>query len=148
MKVAPSVIAIIGVGRIRRWCRHRRCGVRRPADPRKRMVTVIHNKPVGESELFIIINKECQSHLMHRRCWFIGIFSSGISSAARLPWLSSPAMKDDWIYKREKENRYRVLVGEEEQRNNCKWRCVQGQNHRLVFEDLKRRGRRLGMCKR
>ena len=39
---------------------------------------------------------------MRRRRWFIDMFSSRISSAARLPRLSSPAMKNDWIYKREK----------------------------------------------
>ena len=85
---------------------------------------------------------------MRRRRWFIGMFSSGISSAARLSRLSSLAMKNDWIYGREKENRYRVLVGGEEQRNSCKWRCVQGQSHRLVFEDMKRRGGCLGVRKR
>ena len=66
--------------------------------PGKRTETVIHNKPIGESELFVIINKKCQSHLMRRRRWFIGIFSFGISSATRLPRLSSPTMKNDWIY--------------------------------------------------
>ena len=45
--------------------------------------------------------QECQSHLMRRRHWFIGIFSSGISSATRLPRLFSPAMEDDWIYEGE-----------------------------------------------
>ena len=30
---------------------------------------------------------------MRRRRWFTGIFSSGISSTACLPWLSSPAMR-------------------------------------------------------
>ena len=57
------------------------------------MKTVIHNEPVGESEQFIIINRKCQSHLMRRRRWFIGMFSSGISSTARLPRLSSPAIE-------------------------------------------------------
>jgi len=46
------------------------------------------------------------------------MFSSGISSAACLPQLSSLAMKDDWIYGREKENRYRVLAGRGEQRDS------------------------------
>ena len=46
---------------------------------------------------------------MRRRRWFIGMFSFEISSIARLPRLSSPAMKDDWIYEREKENHYRVF---------------------------------------
>ena len=57
MKVAPGVVAIVGVGRIRRRGRHRGCGVRRPAGPGKGTETVVHNKPVGESELFIIISK-------------------------------------------------------------------------------------------
>jgi len=114
MKVAPGVVAIVGVRRIRRRGRHRRCGVRRPAGPRKRTETVIHNKPVDESKMFIIINKKCQSCLMRRRRWFIGMFSSRISFAARLPRLSSPAMKDDWIYESEMENCYRFLVGGEE----------------------------------
>ena len=124
MKVASGVVAIVGVGRIQRRGRHRRCGIRRPTGPRKRTKTVIHNKSVGELELFIVVNKKCQSHLMRRRHWFIGIFSFGISSAARLPRLSSPTMMDDWIYEREKENRYRVLASREEQRNSCEWRCV------------------------
>ena len=67
------------------------------------MKTVIHNESIGESEWVVIMNRDCQSHLMCQRRWFIGIFSSGISSIARLPRLSSPAMKDDWVYKREKE---------------------------------------------
>ena len=103
MKVAPGVVAIVGIGGVQRRGQHRRCGVRRPAGPRKGIEIVIHNKPIGESELFIIINKKCQSHLMRRRRWFIDIFSSGISSATCLPRLSSPAMKNDWVYEREKE---------------------------------------------
>ena len=59
MKVAPGVVSIIGVGGIRRRGRHRGCDVRRPAGPQKRTETVIHNKPTGESELFIIMNKKC-----------------------------------------------------------------------------------------
>ena len=39
---------------------------------------------------------------MRRRCWFIDMSSSRISSAARLPRLSSPAMKFGWIYKKGK----------------------------------------------
>ena len=148
MKVAPGVISIIGVGRIRRQSRNGRCGVRRTVGPRKRTETIIHNKPVGESELFIITNRKCQSHLMHQRCWFIGMFPSGISSTMRLPRLSSSAMKDDWIYEREEENRYRISAGGEEQRNSCEWRCVRGQSYRLEFEDLKQRGGRPGMRKR
>ena len=123
------------------------CDIRRPTGPRKRTETVIHNKPVGESEMFIVINKKCQSQLMCRRRWFIDMFSSRISSATRLPWLSSPAMRDDWIYEREKENRYRVSLGGEEQRNSYEWRSIQGRSHRMVFKDLKRRGGRLGTRK-
>ena len=50
MKVAPGVVAVVGIRGVRRRGRHRRCGVRRPAGPRKGTETVIHNKPVGESE--------------------------------------------------------------------------------------------------
>ena len=56
--------------------------------------------------------------------------------------------ENDWIYGREKENCYRVSAGGEEQRNSCEWRCVQGQSHRLVFEDMKQRGGRIGARKR
>ena len=57
------------------------------------MKTVTHNEPIGESEKIIIMNRGCQSYLMRRRRWLIGMFSSGTSSAARLPWFSLPAMK-------------------------------------------------------
>ena len=83
------------------------------------MKVVIHNEPIGESKQIIIINRGCQSHLMRRRRWFIGIFSSGISSAARLPRLSSPDREDYWIYEGEKENGYRISTGGEERRNSC-----------------------------
>ena len=85
----------------------------------KRMKTIIHNEPIGKSEWVIIINRDCQSHLMHQRRWFLGKSSARISSAARLPRLSSPAMINDWIYGRKEENRYRVLVGGRERRNSC-----------------------------
>ena len=88
------------------------------------MKAIIHNEPIGELEQVIIMNRGCQSHIMRRRRWFIGMFSSGISSAARLPRLSSLAMRDDWIYGRKEENHYRVLAGGREQRNSCGWRCV------------------------
>ena len=68
MKAASGIIAIVGVGRIRRRGQHRRCSVRRLAGPGKRTETIIYNKHVGGSELFIIMNKKCQSHLMRRRC--------------------------------------------------------------------------------
>ena len=98
-----TVVTVVGIKRIRRQGRHRRCGVRRPAGPRKRTKTIIHNKHIGESELFIIINKKCQSHLMRRRRRFISMFSSRISSTMCLPRLSLSAMRDDWIYEMEKE---------------------------------------------
>ena len=50
MKAASGIIAIVGVGRIRRRGQHRRCSVRRLAGPGKGTKTVIHNKPIGESE--------------------------------------------------------------------------------------------------
>ena len=67
MKIAPGVVAVVGIRRFQRRGRHRRCGVRRPTGPRKGTETIIHNKLVGESELFIIINKKYRSHLMRRR---------------------------------------------------------------------------------
>ena len=120
----PGVIAVVRIGGVRRRGWHGRCNVRGPAGPRKRTKTVIHNKPVGESEQFIIINKKCRSHLMHRRRWFIDMSSSVISSTACLPRLSLPTKRDDWIYGRKEENRYRVLPGRRKQRNSCEWRCV------------------------
>ena len=50
MKNMPGVIAVVGVRRIRRQGQHRRCGVRGPTGPMERMKTVIHNKPIDESE--------------------------------------------------------------------------------------------------
>ena len=41
----------------------------------------------------VAISRRHQSHLMRRRRWLTGMFSSRVSSAARLPRLSSPAMK-------------------------------------------------------
>ena len=81
------------------------------------MKAVIHNEPIGESEQIIIMNRGCQSHLIRRRRWFIGMSSSGIS-VARLPRLSSLAMRDGWICGRKEENRYRVLAGRGEQRDS------------------------------
>ena len=112
------------------------------------MKAVIHNEPIGELKQVTIINRGCQSHLIRWRRWFIGMFSYEISSTACLPRLSTPAMKDDWIYGREKENRYRILAGGGKQRNSCEWRCVRGRSHRLVFEDMKRRGGCIGARKR
>jgi len=67
MKVAHGGVAIVGVGRIRRRGRHRRCSIRGPTGPGERTKTVIHNKPVGESEQFIIINRQTKvSVLLHR----------------------------------------------------------------------------------
>ena len=73
------------------------------------MKAVIHNEPIGELEQVIIMNRGCQSHLMRRRRWFIGMSSVGISSVARLPRLSSLAMRDDRIYGGKEENRCRVF---------------------------------------
>jgi len=49
---------------------------------------------------------------MRWRHWFTGIFSSGISSAARLPWFPLPAMKLIGSTRWE-EGRYRVFAGVE-----------------------------------
>ena len=85
---APGVVAVVRIRGVQRQGRRGRCSVRGPAGPGKGTETIIHNKPIGELAQFIIINKKCQSHLMRRRRWFIGMFSSRISSTARLPRLS------------------------------------------------------------
>ena len=118
LEEAPGIVTVIRVGRIRRRSQRGRCSVRGLVGPGKRTKIVIYNKPIGELEQIIIMNRGYQSHLMRRRHWFIGMFSSGISSAACLPRLSSPAMKDDWVYGRKEENRYRVLAGRGEQRDS------------------------------
>jgi len=90
---ALGIIAVVRVRGIRQRGRCRRCSIRGLASLEKRTKTVIQNKPIDQSEQFIIMNKRCQSHLMRRRRWFTSMFSSQISSAARLPRLSSPAME-------------------------------------------------------
>ena len=56
------------------------------------MKTIIQDEPINKLEKFTAINRRYQSHLMRRRRWFTDMSSSRISSAARLPWLSSPAI--------------------------------------------------------
>ena len=107
---APGIIAIIRVGRVRQQSRRGRCSIRGFAGPGEGTQTIIHDKLIGESEKIIIMNRGYQSHLMRRRRWFIGMFSSGTSSAARLPRFSSSAMKLIKSTGREK-GRYRVLRG-------------------------------------
>ena len=46
----PGVVAVLRIGGVRRQGRHGRCSVRGPAGPGKRTETVIHNKPIFESE--------------------------------------------------------------------------------------------------
>ena len=41
----------------------------------------------------VAMSRRHQSHLMRRRRWLTGMFSSRVSPTARLPWLSSPAME-------------------------------------------------------
>jgi len=67
-------------------------------------------------EKFIAMSRRYRSHLIWRRHWLIGRFSSETSSAARLPRLSSPAIGFGWIYGKEEENRYRICEGGEVQR--------------------------------
>ena len=55
----------------------------------------------------VAMSRGHQSHLMHRRRWLTGMFSSRVSSAARLPRLSSSAMKLLGSIGKE-ENCYRV----------------------------------------
>jgi len=57
MKVAPGIVAIIGIRGIRRRGRHRRCGVRRPTGPRKRTKAVVHDEPRNKVEEFIAVNR-------------------------------------------------------------------------------------------
>ena len=56
----------------------------------------------------VAISRSHQSHLMRRRRWLTGMFSSRVSSAVRLPRLSSLAMKLLGSIERG-ENRYRVV---------------------------------------
>ena len=55
----------------------------------------------------VAISRRHQSHLMHRRRWLTGMFSSRVSAATRLPRLSSSAMKLLGSIGKE-ENCYRV----------------------------------------
>ena len=57
------------------------------------MKAIIQDEPINKLEKFISMNRRYRSHLMRRRHWFTDISSSGISSTARLPRLSLPAMK-------------------------------------------------------
>ena len=91
-KEESGIVIIVRVERIRRRGRRGRCSIRGLIGPRKRTKTVIQNESIDKSEQFIVTNRRYQSHLMRRRRWFTGMASSGISSAARLSWLSSPAM--------------------------------------------------------
>ena len=59
----------------------------------------------------VVISRRHQSHLMRRRRWLTNIFSSRVSSATRLPRLSSSAMKLLGSIGRG-ENRYRVVKAE------------------------------------
>ena len=63
------------------------------------MKAVIQGEPIDKLEKFITMSRRYRSHLMRRRRWLTGMSSSEIYAAARLPRLSSPAMKFGWIYK-------------------------------------------------
>jgi len=65
------------------------------------------------------MSRRYRSHLIWRRHWLIGRFSSRTSSAARLPRLSLLAIGFGWIYGREEENCYRVCEGGEVQRTEA-----------------------------
>ena len=56
------------------------------------MKAVIQDEPINKLEKFMAISRRYRSHLIRRRRCLIGRFSSGTSSAARLPRLSSPTM--------------------------------------------------------
>ena len=145
---APGIITVIWVGRTQRWSRRGRCSVSGIVSPRKRVKAVIHIELIGKSEQTIIMNKGYQSYLMRRGRWFIGMSSAEISSIARLPRLPSSAMRNEWIYRKEEWNRCKVLADGRKRRNSCRWRGVWSRSPRLVFENMKRRGGRLGARKR
>ena len=147
MKIAPGVVAVVRVKRIQRRRRHRRC-VRGPTGPRKRTEAVIHNKPIGESELFIIINENVNLTSCTRDVDSLAysLLESPQPRAClgcfRRPWRMIGCIKG------KRRNLYRISAGGEEQRNSSGWRCVRGERHRPVFEDMKRRDGCLETCKR
>ena len=112
-KKTPSIIVIVGVRRIQGRGQHRRCSIRGLAGPGKRTKTIIQNESIGKLEQFIVTSRICRSHLMRQRRWLAGMFSSGIFSAARLPWPSSPAIGST----RRGQGCYRVCGGGGVQRN-------------------------------
>ena len=59
----------------------------------------------------IAMSRKHQSHLMRRRHWLTGMFSSRVSSTVRLLRLSLPAMKSIGSIARG-ENHYRVVKAE------------------------------------
>ena len=94
-KGLSALVAVIGIRGVQRRVRCRgiiRYGIGGLASPRKRMKAVIQDEPINKLEKFIAISRRYRSHLMRRRRWLTGMFSSGTSSAARLPRLSSSAI--------------------------------------------------------
>ena len=96
-KETPGVVAVVGIRGVRRRVRHGgsiRCSIGGLAGPRrKRTKAVIQDEPINKLEKFIAMSRRYRSHLIWWRRWLIGRFSSRTSSAACLPWLSSPAIR-------------------------------------------------------
>jgi len=101
-----GVIAVVGVRGVRRQirCDSSRRGGRRLTGPgRKWTKVVIQDEPINKLEKSIAISRRYRSHLIQRRHWLIGWFFSGTSSTARLPLLSSPAIRSIGSMKRGKK---------------------------------------------
>ena len=118
LKEAPGVIAgsRLSIGGL--------AGPRR----RRRRKLVVQDKPVDMSKGDLLTRAGViWSYLMQRSRWLTGISSSGRSSAARLPRLSSLAMGAGLdLEGRRRGNCYRVCEDGrmQENENSCKCRCV------------------------
>jgi len=109
----PGVVAVVGIEGVRQQVQRRgsiKYGIGGLIGPGKRMKAIIQDEPINKLEVFITMSRRYRSHLMRRRRWFTGMSSSGISSTAHLPQLSSPAMKLIGSTRRE-EGCCRVLRG-------------------------------------
>ena len=99
-----GVVTIVGIGEVRRRVRcggSIRCSIGGLTGAgRKRTKAVIQDEPINKLEKFIAMSRRYRSHLIQWWRWLIGRFSFGTSSTARLPLLSSLAIRFDWIYKK------------------------------------------------
>ena len=68
LEETPGVVAIIGIGGVRRRVRRRgsiRYSIVGLTGPRKRTNAVIQDEPIDKLEKFIAMSRRYQSHLMH-----------------------------------------------------------------------------------